>query len=186
MKKSILSYSLGFLTAILSLSNNTYAQNRVITGLVEDASTSLPLVGVAISTHSGDTGVVSDSEGGFSISLKENISTIIFSLIGYEALSVNISKSENIGIIKMQPENYLLKDALVVSQIAIPRKTPIAVSAVTASIINENLGNQELVELLKHTPGIHANRQGGGWADSEIYMRGFDNSNIAVMINVFL
>lgn len=183
MKKSILSYSLGFFAALLFFSINTYAQSRVITGSVEDASTSLPLAGVAICTHSGDTGVVSDADGTFSMSVKKNASTIILSLIGYETLSLNVSEADNVGLVKMQPENYLLKDALVVSQIALPRKTPIAVSAVTTSIINENIGNQELVELLKHTPGVHANRQGGGWADSEIYMRGFDNSNIAVMIN---
>ena len=37
--------------------------------------------------------------------------------------------------------------------------------------------------MLKSTPGVHANKVGGGFGDSEIYMRGFDNSNIAVMIN---
>ena len=82
-----------------------------------------------------------------------------------------------------QTENIMLEDVMVVEQIAQIRKTPIAVSSISASSINERLGNQELVELFKHTPGVHANRQGGGWSDSEIYMRGFDNSNIAVMIN---
>ena len=63
------------------------------------------------------------------------------------------------------------------------RKTPIAASTLTYNEIDEKLGSQEFVEALKYTPSVHANRQGGGWCDSEIYMRGFDNTNIAVMIN---
>ena len=47
----------------------------------------------------------------------------------------------------------------------------------------ERLGNGEFVEALSYTPGVHPNRQGGGWGDSEIFMRGFDNANVAVMIN---
>ena len=183
MKKGIFSKSLGVIVAIISFAINANAQDRLITGIVEDASNSLPLAGVAISTPSGASGVVSDVNGAFSMNVKKSSSTIVLSFLGFESVTVDISERDNVGVIKMQPDNFLLKDALVVGQIALPRKTPIAVSAVTASIINENLGNQELVEILKHTPGVHANRQGGGWADSEIYMRGFDNSNIAVMIN---
>ena len=56
-------------------------------------------------------------------------------------------------------------------------------STVDPVFIEEKLGTQEFPELLKSTPGVHANKQGGGFGDSEIYMRGFDNSNIAMMVN---
>ena len=71
----------------------------------------------------------------------------------------------------------------VTGQIAVQRKTPIAVSQVTALEIEERIGGGEFVEVLKNTPGVHANANGGGWGDSEIWMRGFDNTNIAMMIN---
>ena len=76
-----------------------------------------------------------------------------------------------------------LADVTVTSQLAIPRKTPVATSSVSAGQIEERLGNAEFVEALEYTPGVHPNRQGGGWGDSEIFMRGFDNANVAVMIN---
>lgn len=76
-----------------------------------------------------------------------------------------------------------LPDVTISAQIAIPRRTPVAASSVSLQQIEERLGNAEFVEAIKFTPGVHPNRQGGGWGDSEIYMRGFDNANVAVMIN---
>ena len=63
------------------------------------------------------------------------------------------------------------------------QKTPVAISQIAALEIEERLGGQEFPEVLKNTPGVHANGQGGGWGDSEIWMRGFDNTNVATMIN---
>ncbi len=37
--------------------------------------------------------------------------------------------------------------------------------------------------MLKSTPGVYATKGGGGYGDSRINMRGFESSNIAVMIN---
>ena len=76
-----------------------------------------------------------------------------------------------------------MEDVTVTGQIAVQRKTPIAVSQVTALEIEERIGSGEFVEVLKNTPGVHANSNGGSWGDSEIWMRGFDNTNIAMMIN---
>lgn len=83
----------------------------------------------------------------------------------------------------MQSDETTLSDVIVASQIAVTRKTPVAVSSVPMSFIDEKIGTQEFPEVLKSTPGVHANKEGGGYGDSEIYMRGFDNTNIAVMVN---
>ena len=159
------------------------AQDRVITGVIQDETTSELLAGVLVKTPSGQSSTTSKLDGSFTINVNKNASILSFVLFGYEQLDVDIAYKEDLGTIKLKTDGILLKDVMVVEQIAQPRKTPIAVSSISASVINETLGNQELVELLKHTPGVHANRQGGGWSDSEIYMRGFDNSNIAVMVN---
>ena len=42
------------------------------------------------------------------------------------------------------------------------RKTPVAVSSVPLSFIEEKIGTQEFPEILKSTPGVHANKEGGG------------------------
>ncbi len=173
-----------FLSAVLVLcSFCLYGQDKKVIGVVVDESSSEPLVGVTVSTPSSSRMVITGKDGSFAIPVSNSTTTIVLNYLGYEQKSVEIPLTNNVGRIELREDNLILKDAMVVGQVAQPRKTPIAVSSVSSSVLNERLGNQELVEMLKQTPGVHANRQGGGWADSEIYMRGFDNSNIAVMIN---
>ncbi len=62
-------------------------------------------------------------------------------------------------------------------------KTPVAVSTIKEAQIIERLGNQELVEILNTTPSVYATKGSGGFGDSGITMRGFENRNIAVMVN---
>ncbi|SHE68763.1 TonB-dependent Receptor Plug Domain [Chryseobacterium takakiae] len=70
-----------------------------------------------------------------------------------------------------------------VADIAKDRKTPVAVSTIKAAQIAERLGNQELPEILNTTPSVYVTKGGGGFGDASIRVRGFGNSNIAVMIN---
>ena len=71
----------------------------------------------------------------------------------------------------------------VTQSIAVQRKTPVAVASVDFDYIEEKLGGQEFPEVLKSTPGVYATKGVGGYGDSRINMRGFESSNIAVMIN---
>lgn len=160
-----------------------YGQHRIVVGRVVDEATSEPLAGVAVTILSSSHTAVTGRDGSFSLPVGRRTESIVFACLGYEEKTVSVSASDNVGTVELRQETLLLKDAMVVGQVALPRKTPLAVSSVSSTFLDERLGNQELVEILKQTPGVHVNRQGGGWADSEIYMRGFDNSNIAVMIN---
>lgn len=79
-----------------------------------------------------------------------------------------------------QIEEVILKG---VTDIAKDRKTPVAVSTIKSAQILERQGNQELVELLNTTPSVYATKGGGGFGDSQVTIRGFENKNIAVMVN---
>lgn len=70
-----------------------------------------------------------------------------------------------------------------VADIAKDRKTPVAVSTIKEAQIVERLGNQEFPEILNSTPSVYATKSGGGFGDSRINVRGFDQRNTAVMIN---
>lgn len=70
-----------------------------------------------------------------------------------------------------------------VADIAKDRKTPVAVSTIKEAQIVEKLGNQEFPEILNTTPSVYATKGGGGFGDSRINVRGFDQRNTAVMIN---
>ena len=78
---------------------------------------------------------------------------------------------------------FALSDVTITSSVAIARKTPVAVSTITPVFIEEKLGTQEFPEILKSTPGVYATKQGGGYGDSKITIRGFKSENVAVMIN---
>ena len=70
-----------------------------------------------------------------------------------------------------------------VADIAKDRKTPVAVSTIKEGAIVEKIGNQEFPEVLNSTPSVYATKAGGGFGDSKINIRGFQNENIAVMVN---
>lgn len=70
-----------------------------------------------------------------------------------------------------------------VADIAKDRKTPVAVSTIKEAQIVEKLGNQELPEILNTTPSVYAVKGGGGFGEGKLNIRGFDQKNIAVMIN---
>ena len=155
---------------------------QTISGTVIDAENSEPLIGVSILEVGTTNGVITDFDGNFSLTVQEG-AKLQLSYVGYETQEINVSKKTNLGVIELKPEAVGLEDVTIVGQIARQQVTPVAVSQVTALEIEERLGGQEFTDILKNTPGVHANGNGGGWGDSEIWMRGFDNTNIATMVN---
>ena len=174
MKKTLM-FLLGAMASVAM-----FAQS--VTGTVIDSDSKEPLIGVSILEVGTSNGVITDLDGNFQLNLTAG-ATLQLSYVGYETQEINVGKKTNLGTLELKPEAVGLEDVTVTGQIAVQRKTPIAVSQVTALEIEERLGGGEFVEVLKNTPGVHANANGGGWGDSEIWMRGFDNTNIAMMIN---
>ncbi len=67
--------------------------------------------------------------------------------------------------------------------VAKERKTPIALSKISAAEVQLKVGNQEFPEIMNNTPGVYATKQGGGYGDSRITLRGFDQRNTSFLIN---
>lgn len=82
---------------------------------------------------------------------------------------------------------YQFLEEVVVSSgvidIAKERETPIAVSQISAQEVLLKVGNQEFPEIMNKTPGVYATKQGGGYGDSRISLRGFDQRNTSFLIN---
>ncbi len=83
----------------------------------------------------------------------------------------------------MEFESIGLSEVSVIASVAVDRKTPVAVSTISGEKIEEIVGNQEYPEVLRKTPSIYVTKTGGGFGDSRINVRGFDQRNTAVMIN---
>jgi len=67
--------------------------------------------------------------------------------------------------------------------VAKDRKTPIALSTISAAEVQLKVGNLEFPEIMNNTPGVYATKQGGGYGDSRITLRGFDQRNTSFLIN---
>ena len=177
MKKFIL-----FFAAIL-ISGIGLAQTTV-TGTVVDSEVGTGLPGATIVVKGSSDGVSSDFNGSFSISVDSG-ATLVVSYVGYESQEVVVGESANVGIIQLQPGDNILSGVTVFGSVflAKDRQTPVAVSTLTTSEIEERIGNLELPELLNSTPGVFATGGGGAFGDSRITLRGFQQENIAVLIN---
>ena len=165
----------------LSMAVSLFAEAQKVTGNVQDAKTGETLIGVSILEVGTTNGIITDLDGNFTLTVQEG-AKLQLSYVGYQTLTMSAKKG-NLGIIRMEPEAVMLEDITITGQMARTQQTPVAVSQVTALEIEERLAGQEFPEVLKNTPGVHANGVGGGWGDSEIWMRGFDNTNVATMIN---
>jgi iron complex outermembrane receptor protein len=71
-----------------------FSQNSTINGIVTDANTGEPLIGVSIKTQS-NAGTVTNSDGKYILKLMAGSYTIIFSLSGYSEKKLTITLTEN-------------------------------------------------------------------------------------------
>lgn len=79
-----------------------------------------------------------------------------------------------------------LEEVVVTSRVidvAKERQTPIALSTISAQEVALKVGNLEFPEVMNRTPGVYVTKQGGGYGDSRINLRGFDQRNTSFLIN---
>lgn len=176
------------LTGLMFLMVSAVFSQGKITGTITDGQGALPGANVALKGMR--TGTTTDFDGNFSISTESNSGEIVVSFIGFDSKTIKFNVSNgatvSLGTIVMTSDSNQLQEIVVrstVVDIAKDRKTPVAVSTIKASEIQEKLGTQEFPEILANTPSVYATKSGGGFGDSRINIRGFDQRNIAVMIN---
>ncbi|WP_405330495.1 TonB-dependent receptor [Leeuwenhoekiella sp. LLG6367-2.1] len=174
--------------AFLMLTAFMQAQGT-LTGTVVDGEMNAPLPGVNIVVQGTTNGVTTDFDGKFKINVAQSTGAVRVSYVGFQTQTVNFNvasgQTSDLGTITLTVDADALDEVIVtgVVDIAKDRKTPVAVSTVRASEIQEKLGSQEFPEILNNTPSIYATKQGGGYGDSRINIRGFDSRNSAIMIN---
>lgn len=167
--------------------STAFSQGK-ITGTITDGVASLPGANVAI--KGSTTATSTDFDGKFTIAATTSTGEIVISYLGYENQTIKFTVASgattNLGKIVLVSNSNELSEIVVKSSvvdIAKDRKTPVAVSTIKAAEIQEKLGSQEFPEILKSTPSVYASKAGGGYGDSRIAIRGFDQKNIAVMVN---
>lgn len=174
--KNVLLVALFFVTA-------TVLGQTKITGTVVDEMGE-PLPGANVVVKGTTNGSATDFDGKFILNASSNTGAVVVSFVGYTNKEVSFSGASDLGTIALEPSNVLGEVIITgVVDIAKDRSTPVAVSTIKAAEIQEKLGSKEFPEILNTTPSVYATKQGGGFGDSRINIRGFDQRNTAVMIN---
>jgi len=170
-----------FLIFLNCIAFSVIAQTN-ITGKVIDASTGEALIGATIMYGKGQ-GTATDFDGNFSILIPTGERSIKVSYVGYKEIDKIITVGNKSQILNFKLKTVLLNEVQVVADVARDRETPVAFSTIPMKQINEELASQDIPMVLNSTPGVYATQSGGGDGDARITIRGFNQRNVAVMID---
>ena len=169
------------LIASMLMMTGLFAQS--IVGTIVDVD-SQPLEGANIVVEGTDLGGVSDKDGAFSIEVTSGTYDVTASFIGYSSVTKSVVVEDVVSSVSFVLDiNYLgLSDVEVLASRA-SETTPVAYTNVSKEEMEIRLGSQDIPMILNTTPSVYATQQGGGAGDARINIRGFNQRNVAVMIN---
>ena len=176
MRHSIFTFLLLFITL------NAFAQQPV-TGKVVDENNGEPLIGAVVVADSGKIVSVTDVDGNFKLMLSDGDHSLQVKYTGYTHFPVAIKVDGKPVNVDLKPTNNMMKEVQIIADVAIDRRTPVAVSNVGEIKIREEGAGRDMTMLLNSTPGAYASEQGGGAGDSRVNIRGSDQRNVGVMVD---
>jgi len=158
-----------------------------VKGVLKDANSHETLVGTTIIVAGTQQGTTTDLDGSFSLKVPTGKHALKISFMGYQPKEVNVTlnqgQTKNLGVINLKSATVGLQEVNVMASIAVNRKTPVAISTIRPQVIAQQLGNQEFPEIMKYTPSVYTTKEGGGYGDARINIRGFSSNNVGVLIN---
>ena len=174
------------LIASIMMITGLFAQS--IVGVVTDGNE--PLAGANIVIDGTSVGTVSSEDGTYILDVEPlGMMSITASFIGYSP----VTKQVTVGDGSLEPANVNVDFVLEVDVVALSalevlasradETTPVAYTTVDKAEMEVRLGSQDLPMAMNMTPSVYATQQGGGAGDARINVRGFNQRNVAVMIN---
>ncbi len=163
-----------------------------VTGrVVDDAG--IPVAGAQIVVIDQQTGLqrgtYAQNDGRYTVeALRAGVAYRIEArMIGYGTSAVDgvtLAAGESRTIDFTLGSQALALDAIeVFAERAIERRTPVAYTDVRSTQLERQLGSRDIPLVLSTTPSVYATAQGGGAGDARINVRGFNQRNVAIMIN---
>ena len=170
----------------LTLLSLAWAQTGSIQGIVKNSENGNPISGANVMLKGTSMGAASNSEGTFIINdVPVGQYEVVVSVIGFKKAErevfVNASKQTNVNF-EVTPSALNLEELHVVASYA-DEETPVTHSNVSKMELKQTIGSRDIPLALNTTPNVYATSQGGGSGDADIKIRGFNQENVAVMIN---
>ncbi len=162
--------------------------NSIIRGTITNANSGDPLPGANVMVKNSEFGAASNSDGQYVISnvAVTGLQTIVATMIGYRTVekTVNLPASGTVTVDFQLQAQVLRGEAIaVVADRAKERETPVAFTNVEKEQLSFRLGSRDLPLAMNVTPSVYSTQQGGGAGDARITVRGFNQRNVAIMIN---
>ena len=157
-----------------------------VSGTVTEAETGEALPGASVVVEGTTIGTVTDAGGAYTISgVPSGTHTLTVSYVGFEDASRVITVRS--AAVSADFQIVLTSQSLAAMEVfasrAVDRKTPVAFSTVDQTQIQRELGSRDLPLVLNVTPSVYGTAQGGGAGDARVNVRGFNQRNVAIMIN---
>jgi len=174
------------LSLMLILPHALFAAGGSIAGKVTIEDTGEALPNAAVYLEGTETGTYTKKNGSYIIkNVPAGFQTVTVSFVGYEQVSKEVEvKADETAMLNFSlvVEAILLEGINVVSDRA-NIETPIAFTDVEKEEITSSLGSRDIPLVLTNTPSVYSTGQGGGAGDARLNIRGFNQRNVAVMIN---
>ncbi|WP_448518987.1 carboxypeptidase-like regulatory domain-containing protein, partial [Rhodoflexus sp.] len=120
--------------ALYALMISAYAQDRVISGKITSSEDNSPLPGVNVLAKGTNTGVVSDGDGKYKLSVPEGATRLVFSFVGFLTQEVEIGGRTTIDVV-LEPDTKQLSEVVVTAQGIVREKRALGYAVAT---VNQN------------------------------------------------
>jgi len=172
---------------IFAMALMVFTAQAQITGTVTEGDSGEPLIGASVMIKGTTIGTITDVDGSFSINnVNGGDCQLEISYLGFQTILIDVAEgTSDVGNVTLRPGFAGMEEVVItgVMDIVQDRRTPVAVSTITTAEIQAKAGNVEFPELMKNTPSIYVAGQAGGYGDSEVFTRGFDQTNTAFLLN---
>ena len=190
MKRMIFCFTL----LIVLLSTAKVSSQVKITGTVKENKEKLNLAGTLVTLEGPSREIVkkgyADFDGSFVLEADVKSGTIVVNFFGYTIKRIPFSAKDgsviNLGMIYLIESGLIVKDLKAKSSsidIAKDRKTPIASSTIRGFELKERIGNKDFAEVTTNIPGVYTSKSNGSFSESNMFIRGYKQDNMALMID---
>jgi hypothetical protein len=182
-------------TILMALFSSTMMTSQVkIIGSVKESKEKLNLPGAIITLEGESNEFVkkdyANFDGGFAFNAYIKAGTVVVNFFGFEIKRIPFkvtNESEiDLGVIYLVESTSIVKDLAVKTSsidIAKDRKTPVASSTIRGFELKERIGNKDFVEVTSNIPGVYTSKSNGSFSESNMFIRGYDQNNMALMID---
>ncbi|AMM50023.1 TonB-dependent receptor [Rufibacter sp. DG15C] len=175
------------LLLFLCLSSSLAAQDKVtLSGTLRDASTGEPLIGANVGILGTASGVITNTNGFYSLTTVPGSYRIQFSYLGYQSQINELSLTSDVKLnLELTALNTELKEVVVEGErntfqdrLTRPQMSVETLSSREAKLLPALFGEVDIIKTLQLKPGI----QSGGEGTSGLFVRGGSNDQNLVLL----